>query len=392
MDPIARWMRACPPRLADTLIAAFLTLVAVAGTAAQATPRGYRHADGLAYTLAAIAGIALLARRRWPVAVFATTLLAMMVFAARGYPGGPALLTVLVSVYTAASLDTRVRSLFLGVIAGLGLSVTRLIFTSETIRSTTVNALAWIGAALFLGWAVANRRAFVAEIRHRAERAELTREQEAGRRVDAERLRIARELHDVIAHGISAINVQAGVAAHLIDSQPRQAGQALQTIKALSKDAISELREVLNLLRAVDAPDPRHPTARLAQLEALIARTRNAGIPVVIELDGEPRALPVTVDLAAYRIIQEALTNVLRHAGGAPATVSLAYEPDRLTVQVNDDGPPSSPHDGSQPGGGYGLIGMRERAESLGGTFDAGRLPAGGFRVTAILPLAGDRP
>ncbi len=359
--------------MADTLLGALVTFVAVAGTAAQRTPPGYRHADALAYALAAIAGASLIARRRRPLAVFAVTLGAMVVFAARGYPGGPALLSILIAVYTAASLDTRVRSAALGLTAGVGLSVSRLIFTRETVGSTTVNALGWIGAALFLGWAVANRRAFVAETRDRA--------------VDAERLRVARELHDVVAHGISTINVQAGVAAHLMDSQPEQAEQALQAIKHLSKNALAELRGILNVLRAVDAPDSRSPTAGLQQLDGLISRHREAGIEVTLDIDGEPRPLPTSVDLAAYRIVQEALTNVLKHAGGAPATVALAYRPRELMVEVRDEGGRSQ-LDVKPAGAGYGLIGMRERAESVGGALTAGRR-GDGFCVSAVLPTAG---
>ncbi len=387
MDPVASWLRTRPAEVLDGLLAALIALVAVAGTAAQSTPHGYRHPDALAYGLAALASMGLAVRRRRPLPVFAVTLGASVIFAARGYPGGPGLIPLLVAVYTAAAADTRVRSLLLGVIAGLALSSTRLLFTRETLGSTTVNGVSWIGASLFLGWAVANRRAFVAEIRDRAERAERTREEEARRRVDAERLRIARELHDAVAHGISTINVQAGVASHLIDTQPDQAGTALETIKRLSKDALAELREILNVLRAVDAPDPRQPTAGLAQLDALIDRTRQAGIDVSLDVSGEPVAVPITVDLAAYRIVQEALTNVLRHARGAPTRVSMTYRPDELTVLIHDQGSGSDAAESFADGAGYGLIGMRERTESLGGTWSAGPTPAGGFRVTATLPL-----
>jgi signal transduction histidine kinase len=298
-------------------------------------------------------------------------------------------LTVLVSIYTAASRDRRVRSLALGLGAAIAIGGARLLFTQQTLSEVTSKALAWIGASLFLGWAVANRRAFVAEIRDRADRAERTREAEARRRVDAERLRIARELHDVVAHGISTINVQAGVAAHLLDRRPEQAGEALETIKRLSKEALGELREILEVLRAVDAADPRQPTTGLAQLDTLIARTRGAGIGVTLAVAGPPRALPVTVDVAAYRIIQEALTNVLRHAGQATASVQLAYGARDLLVEVTDDGT-GPPHADGADGAGYGLIGMRERAESLGGTFQAHEQPGGGFCVQAKLPAGDD--
>jgi signal transduction histidine kinase len=323
--------------------------------------------------------------------VFAITLAASVVYAARGYPAGPALLTVLVSIYTAASRDRRVRALALGAIAAVGIGGARMLFTDETLGAVAGKAFGWIGAALFLGWAVANRRAFVAEIRDRAERAERTREQEARRRVDAERLRIARELHDVLAHGISTINVQAGVAAHLNERQPELAGEALETIKRLSKEALGELREILHVLRAVDGPDQRQPVAGLAQLDALIARVTEAGLELDVHVEGQAPAVPVAVDLAAYRIVQEALTNIIRHAGSATASLVLRYSEQELVIDVLDDGDGRPSHNGSADGSGYGLIGMRERAESLGGTFQVGPQPGGGFHVRAALPMGGDR-
>jgi signal transduction histidine kinase len=387
MDPIARWLRACPPQLRDVLLALTVTAVAVGGSASQPAVRGYQDVDAIALALAAVGGLSLAGRRRYPNAVFAVTLLAAVVFAARGYPAGPGLLTVLVSIYSAALVVSRRRSLAFGVTTGIALSVTRLIFTNQTIASTAQNALGWIGAALFLGWAVANRRAFVAEIRDRADRAERTREEEARRQVDAERLRIARELHDIVAHSMSTINVQAGVGAHMIDRQPEHARQALETIKGLSKDALGELRAILDLLRAVDDQDPRKPTAGLAQLKGLLAVTEQAGVPVELHVTGQRAHLPVTVDLAAYRIIQEALTNTLRHAGSATARVALTYESETLVVDVTDDGPGLAGNEAFHDGAGHGLLGMRERAESLGGTLKVGPRSQGGFRVTATLPV-----
>jgi signal transduction histidine kinase len=325
------------------------------------------------------------------VAVFAITLAAGVVYATRGYPAGPALLTVLVSIYTAASRDRRIRALALGAIAAVALGGARMLFTDQTLGEVAGKAFGWIGAALFLGWAVANRRAFVAEIRDRAERAERTREQEARRRVDEERLRIARELHDVLAHGISTINVQAGVAAHLHERQPERAAEALETIKRLSKEALAELRAVVHVLRAVDGPDSRQPAAGLAQLDGLIARVERAGLEVRVRIEGQARPVPVSVDLAAYRIAQEALTNVIRHAGAASASLAVRYAERELVIDVRDDGGGQPSRNGSADGAGYGLVGMRERAELLGGRFQAGPHPGGGFRVCATLPVGDDR-
>jgi signal transduction histidine kinase len=213
------------------------------------------------------------------------------------------------------------------------------------------------------------------------------------RRAGEERLRIARELHDVLAHNISLINVQAGVALHLMEEQPEQARTALTAIKAASKDALGELRSVLDVLRHVDEGAPRAPTAGLADLDRLVSGATAAGIDVRVVTSGTPRPLPPSVDLAAFRIVQEALTNVTRHAGQATATVSLTYGEEGLTVSVEDDGrgvngagAGTGPERPRERGGGNGIRGMKERASALGGDVEAGPRPGGGFRVTASLP------
>jgi signal transduction histidine kinase len=203
----------------------------------------------------------------------------------------------------------------------------------------------------------------------------------------AERLHIARELHDVMAFSFATIGVQAAVAVHLADERPDMATEALRAIKAISREALRELRAILGVLRgtahAGDVPSPG-----VAGLETLATTTTGAGLPTRVVVSGRARSLPPAVDGAAYRIAQEALTNALRHAGPASAIVTLRYEPDRLVVQVLDDG--RSP-EGSDfqlaPGGGHGIAGMRERALSLGGELDAGSQPLGGFRVRASLPV-----
>lgn len=216
--------------------------------------------------------------------------------------------------------------------------------------------------------------------------AERIGEQNERRRVQAERLRIARELHDVVANGFATINVQAGVAAQCVDQRPDQVVEALQAITAASRDALEELRAILGLLRQSDRPREEAPGIR--QLEALVLRTSKAGVLTRLDVVGSPRPLPAAIDLAVYRIVQEALTNVLRHAGPAAASVSIVFEGHKLLVSVEDDGRGNggSDEDGS-PGSGYGVVGMRERAVALGGGLEAGPLPTGGFRVTAYLPL-----
>ena len=225
----------------------------------------------------------------------------------------------------------------------------------------------------------------IREVEQRAEEAERTKDEAARRRAVEERLRIARELHDSLTHSISVIQVQAGVAAHLARKRGEEVPAALAAIQEASADASRELRATLGVLRASDDSD----CSGLRQLEALIARARAAGLPVTVTVAGTERQLTPDVDQAAYRIVQEALTNVTRHAGQACTTVHLQYGPGLLTVQVEDDGAGSGGSGGTpglQPTSGLGLIGMRERVSALGGVLDAGPRAGGGFRVRAELP------
>jgi signal transduction histidine kinase len=198
-----------------------------------------------------------------------------------------------------------------------------------------------------------------------------------------ERLRIARELHDAVAHSIATINVQAGAAEHVIAKHPDQAAAALQVIKQTSKQALAELREILGVLRR-DEDDQRAPAAGLGQLEALLQSARRSGVQVQLLIMGKQAPLPTAVDLAAYRILQEALTNVARHAASGAADVTISYDGSSLTVIVSDQGGGSETF---TEGAGHGIAGMRERARALGGTLDAGPRPGGGFEVRGSLPL-----
>ena len=230
--------------------------------------------------------------------------------------------------------------------------------------------------------------------RERFAQAKRARELQARRQADEERLRIAQELHDVLAHNISLINVRSGVALHLMDEKPEQARIALTAINDASADALREVRSVLGVLRGTGEHAPRAPTAGLVRLDDLISRTTAAGVGVTLEVHGERRPLPASIDLAAFRIVQETLTNIVRHAGASAATVELTYRPDELTVQIDDNGHGPGASDGrreasagGREGGGNGIPGMRERAAALGGTLDAGPRPSGGFRVRARIPL-----
>jgi signal transduction histidine kinase len=208
--------------------------------------------------------------------------------------------------------------------------------------------------------------------------------------LQAERLRIARELHDVVAHSFAAIALHAGVAEHVIDHRPDQVGEALRAIKAVSGEASRELRAILGVLRRVDDGRAAAPSRGVGGLDALAETTSRTGVPTRVAISGRPRPLLAAVDQAAYRIVQESLTNVLRHAGPASASVRVTYEPNQLVVEVVDDGHAPDPgNGGGSPGTGHGIAGMRERALAFGGQLQAGRRTGGGFRVRATLPFGG---
>jgi signal transduction histidine kinase len=258
-----------------------------------------------------------------------------------------------------------------------------------------VSALAWALVVLIGAEFIRIRGERMAEARY-------TRAEAQRRRASEERLRMARELHDVLAHNISMINVQAGVALHLMDERPEQARTALAAIKEASKEALTEMRSVIGVLRQGDEAAPRTPTAGLDRLDELVARARTAGLRVTASVTGPHRALPSGVDLAAFRIAQEALTNVTRHArgptggpadGAVSASILVMYREHDIVVQVDDSGrtAPTATAAAGGTSGGSGIPGMRERATALGGEFSAGPLAGGGFRVWARLPVPGER-
>ncbi len=375
----------------DWLLATVLAVVLVGARALEA--HGLQRAGWFGYALTVFAALAVAGRRRWPLAVFASTLALAAIAIALAPPSGAISLSVVIAVYTLAQVQERRRAAVLAVLAGLALGLVRgLLQYKGWSDSRTAAEPAAVLAALFLGWAVSSERAYIASIKARADQAERTREDEARRRVDAERLRIARELHDVLAHGIATINVQAGVAAHVLRERPDSAAEALRTIKATSKDALRELRNILGVLRAADDTEPREPPPGLSQLHRLIDATSEAGVPTRVTICGGLPPLPATVDLAAYRIVQESLTNVVRHAGPATAVVEIACTADTMLISVDDDGHGTTGVSSNANGRGlnaqgHGIVGMRERAHALGGELEAGPCTHGGFRVRARLPI-----
>jgi len=253
--------------------------------------------------------------------------------------------------------------------------------------------LAFVAAPLLLGSAQRERRAAHAALVERAETAERTRDEEARRRVGEERLRIARDVHDVVAHAMVAINVQAGVGAHLIDRDPEQARRNLQDIKRVSGEALTDLRATLGSLRSPEdelAAAPVLPTQGLDELDELGAGLRSAGVEVEFDVDPATSTVPAAVAATGYRIVQEALTNVVRHAHGSRARVRVAREDDRVVIDVTDDGRGAVTVGAPAPdGSGNGVRGMRERAQAAGGTLEAGPRPEGGWHVRATLPVGG---
>ncbi|MER5216238.1 sensor histidine kinase [Streptomyces sp. NPDC002838] len=339
--------------------------------------------DPFARMLLLVAGVVLLWRLRYPVpAVFGTAAAAMLYLGA-GYPYGPIFLTVALSCFSAiVAGHRRAAWAALGMLWAGHVLVAHWLY--RWLPPSGDEAAAWGQEVVVATWMVAilavselarTRREQWA--RERAERAQAAR-----RRADEERLRIARELHDVLAHSISVINVQAGVGLALLDTDPEQARSALTTIKAASKEALGEVRQVLDTLRT-PGDAPRAPAPGLDRLPELVEQAAGAGLTV--EVEGEPPRLAPGTDLAAFRIVQEALTNVVRHSGSRHARVHLDHgDGTTLRLRIDDDGPATGADAG---GSGNGLAGMRERAAALGGTIEAGPRADGGFRVLAVLPL-----
>ena len=334
----------------------------------------------------------LAARRRFPGTVLALCVASGLAFAALFMPPfflGPALL---VAVYSVAAYGRRWVSLAGLVVAELGLAAVW--FTPAMLeRSTFLLFMGIIAVAWVLGHFVGDRQVYAAQLEERTAELERAREELARRAVVEERLRLARELHDVVAHAMSVIAVQSGVGAHVAASRPEEVGKALAAIEATSRAALTELRRLLGVLRQDSEPQASlTPVPGLANLDSLLTEVGKAGLAVRVRVKGTPLQLPAGVDLSAYRIVQEALTNVVKHAGPAHAQVTIGYRDQDVTVEIVDDGrgavPPAS--DG-RVGTGHGLTGMRERVAAFNGELEVGPRPGGGFRVAARLPLAPGR-
>ena len=359
---------------ADTVLAVAVTLVGLHGTSSAANLQGETGVIGrTTYALVIAASATLVVRRRWPLVTLALATVLTSGYLYLGYPYGPILIAPLVAVYTVA----RWRPVRTAAIA----SAVAMAFLAIHLITKRGVSDGLLGVVPLSAWVVVP---FAAGAALRAHRATVAREREewARRHADEERLRVAQEVHDVVGHGLSAIAMQADIALHVLPRQPDHAVVALTAISRTSKEALDELRATLSAVRRDGDPDSRAPLPGLARLDELVARMSDSGVPVAIESTGERRQLAPAVDLAAYRVIQESLTNVLRHAGPASVTVRLGFEPEEVTVDVlNTGGAVAAP-----VVEGHGILGMRHRAEGLGGSLRAEPVAGGGFRVSARLP------
>jgi signal transduction histidine kinase len=354
------------------------------GAASHQNPRQPLDVFGVALLL--VGAAALVWRRRAPVAVLGVVFATTLAYSLIGYPGGPVYAALIVAFATAGTTGHR-RAAWISLLLGY----VTFLWVAPLIDG---NGAPSLGAVLGLAAWLLVLGISMETVRIRRERALETarhHEEEQRRHASEERLQIARELHDTLAHNLSLINVRAGVALHLLHEQPGppQAAQALEAIKQASKDALGELRSALDILRADQESAPRAPTPTLGDLSRLVERTAAAGLPVRLEIDGDRIRLPPSMEAAAYRVAQEALTNVVRHAGSPDTEVRLSYQPDALILRVDDNGAGTATN--GPPHAGGGLTGMRERVHALGGELDAGPKPGGGFRVRARIPTSSDQ-
>jgi signal transduction histidine kinase len=373
----------------DVVLGLGVTAVAVLGVlVAPSQQVGFRDLDVVAVLFSLAQGLPLVTRRRAPVTVLGVVSVATVGFLAAGYPPlTTALLGAVVATYGAAAYGRPRRTLIgAGLVVGLVLSLVAV----SALRSIGLAAgelgalvLAFV-TAWVLGDRMRTRRAYLRELEDRAYRLEQDRVRDARAAVDAERARIARELHDVVAHGVSVIVLHARGAREVVGTDPVALRRSLDLIETTGREALSELRTVLGALRAEeDAGPDRGPLPGVADLGELARRSRDAGVDVDVVVEGTERPVPPGVGLSAFRIVQEALTNVRKHSTATSARVVLRYAPDRLLVQIVDDGQALS----RSASTGHGLVGMRERVTIFGGELATGPRAGGGYEVLAVLPL-----
>lgn len=377
-----RQLDAQRPWVLDCVLAVAI-FVAAAASAATPSPE-YRSPDATVYVLIALGAVPYTVRRRWPLPVMVLASIPVLALLALGYSSAVIGAALFLAAYTVAAYsDRRITSLAVGYAVVVMVVVVTVAPTARGIGAVVTNAALFTGA-FALGRSAHVRRQNVALLQERAQLAEQARAEQARHAVADERLRIAQELHDVLGHSLGVIALQAGVGAHVIDVDPAEAKASLEAISRTSRSSLAEVRRILGALRTQTGERGYHPPLGLDALDALAAELTEAGLPVHVQVQGVPNQVPAALDLTGYRVVQEALTNVVRHAGPAQAEVTVRYEDRQVTVQVNDDGAGTTTQ-GSAPGG-HGQLGMRERVAVWGGTLDTGPRPDGGYRVTATLP------
>jgi signal transduction histidine kinase len=340
-----------------------------------------RAMDGLGIALVVAGGGSLVLCRRRPRLVLGIVVVVLGTYVGRRYPEGPVFAAGWVALFVASwRTDRRFATIGAGTLCGV-LGVIYLLAVGRVVSPVPLIFVAWSAVAALLGDALRTRRGALDELQERARYLERTREEEARRRVAEDRLGIARDLHDSVAHAMATINVQANAGAHVADRRPEAAKEALAAIQRASGDVLDELGAMLTLLRHDGEAADRRPTPGLERLGDLVAAGHDAQLPVFLRIDGPTAVVRKPVAMAAYRIVQESLTNVVRHASASRAVVSVRAGPDgSLAVEVCDDG---TGRNGSSPGSGVGIRGMRERAEATGGRLEAGNGRGGGFVVRA---------
>lgn len=372
----------------DAVLAVAFTALGLVTVFVQEVKDGLTEPTGLAVVTTVLACLPVAFRRRAPLAAVVAACVAILVHIALDFPEGSLPLTVLALAYTIAAWGSP-RAAVAGLVTIYATITLLAVMEAPGLDTVTVLAnLAFFGVAWAVGLAVrARREALEARIREADERSNFER-QRAARLLAEERLRIARELHDVVAHSMSVIAVQAGVGAHVVEERPAEARAALEAISATSRGALNELRQLLGALRDDDGERSREPAPDLSNVSRLVDDVRAAGVPVVLEVSGTCSGINPAIELSAYRLVQEALTNVIKHAGTPTRVeVRVQHDDESLTVSVVDDGRGAAVNaESDSRHAGHGLIGMRERVEIWGGQLTAGPARGGGYAVTAILP------
>jgi signal transduction histidine kinase len=383
LDRFTRWFRDVNPWVIDACLGTAFTVFGLVGLFGPRDAKfDWKDPDAFAVILSLGCSLPFFVRRRAPFATLMVCTVSLVVLASSQYQANVQSQMIVIYAYSlGAWADGPKRAIGLATV-GAGLLTVGVIGIPDASGANLVLSGAFYAASYAIGSSMRNRRLYNAQLEQRAADLERERDEEAKRAVADERLRIAQELHDVVAHSMGVIAVQAGVGAHVIDTDPAEAKQSLEAIASTSRSTLTEIRRLLGVLRA-DERGAYQPAPGLADLGKLVDDLGGAGLPVTVTVDGTARDVPPGVDLTAYRIVQEALTNVLKHAGPARADVRVDYVPGMIRLEIVDDGRGVNGRGGT---GGHGLMGMRERVGVYGGSLSAGTAAGGGFRVVAELP------